>query len=322
MSKPLQQFYEKWNTVQQRYYTSVLEALAINDITTYSTLKQKSLEDLHTITNVPRPIMHAFVKQIQYDLLKHENEVDNIGSSSQSLTGNFSEIMSTNDATPRVQYLSTGFERLDELLSQGLQFGQFVEICGEATANKFKFVSHVLLSFSSSYNTDNLHLFDVTGMLEPRRLSNPFINDKDKFNMLAHIKCHQVFNLHNLLQSLENLAALLLSKSGNANSGWLENEHVLIVIDDLSKIIDQQQQATDHLIRIFQTLCGKLNCCIVNIHHISMEASKPQKQHKAYSLWDSTVDLKLHVEEANDGQPRSISVGVLKSRDPVSFETS
>lgn len=147
----LQVIYNNWNETQKEYYKDILEALLLHNIQTgtiHSTcfltlnadhcldqvLLQKDTRLLSNTINVQRQRLRAFSKQVQLDVLEQA-------------AVEASQKTQVEQVTSR---LSTGFERyfnqhtyyiwhfdsLDKLLSNGFQFNQIVELCGESDTDK------------------------------------------------------------------------------------------------------------------------------------------------------------------------------------------
>ncbi|RCI01778.1 hypothetical protein CU098_003850, partial [Rhizopus stolonifer] len=168
----LKSVFHKWNEQQKIYYQPVLEALASHDITTDSVLFEKNLGVLCQTTGIARPRLRAFIKQVQFDTLLHEQP--------------FSKDSQL--------FISTGFESLDQLLQHGFYFGQIIELCAETNAIPSR---------------QGIFIFDTTGMLEPRSMQETFIKKQLDPLILTQIETVQSFTLGDLSSSLENLAAIL-----------------------------------------------------------------------------------------------------------------
>ncbi|KAI8087971.1 uncharacterized protein B0P05DRAFT_635189 [Gilbertella persicaria] len=273
----LKSVFHKWNEQQKIYYQPVLEALASHDITTDSVLFEKNLGVLCQTTGIARPRLRAFIKQVQFDTLLHEQP--------------FSKDSQL--------FISTGFESLDQLLQHGFYFGQIIELCAETNAIPSRFTSHILASYLQSYSKQGIFIFDTTGMLEPRSMQETFIKKQLDPLILTQIETVQSFTLGDLSSSLENLAAILSTT---------ESIHPLVVIDDLARLVgpDWSIAAVNSLIKMIQILTKKLNCCVIILHHIS---KKEISNSKAY---DSMIDLRLFL--AQQMESKQIDIQVLKSR--------
>ncbi|KAI8352885.1 hypothetical protein BD560DRAFT_438605 [Blakeslea trispora] len=268
----LKSVYNKWNSQQQAYYEPVLAALSNNNIMTDDALLEKEFDILCQLTSIARPRLRAFVKQIQFDTMIPEET--------------YSE--------KKQLYISSGFERLDQMLQNGLLFGQVNEICAETNAIPSRLISYIFTSYLMTYSIQSVFVFDTTGMLEPRSMNDTFIKRNVDPQLLANIDCTQSFTLSDLSSSLENLAAILSTS---------KNTCPLVVIDDLARLI------VNNLVKMIQVLAKKLNCCVIILHH-TLKAELSSVTQKPYDLM---VDLRLFLSPHMD-QPKYTTVEVLKSR--------
>ncbi|OBZ81187.1 hypothetical protein A0J61_10765 [Choanephora cucurbitarum] len=213
----LKSVYNKWNTQQQTYYEPVLAALSNNNIMTDDTLFEKEFNALCQLTKIARPRLRAFIKQVQFDTMIAEET--------------YSE--------KKQLSISSGFDRLDQMLQEGFSFGQVNEICAETNAIPSRLISYILTSYLMTYSIQSVFVFDTTGMLEPRSMNDTFIKRNLDPQLLENIDCTQSFALSDLSSSLENLAAILSTS---------ENTYPLVVIDDLARLIgpDWSIQAGKH----------------------------------------------------------------------------
>ncbi|KAI9475957.1 MAG: hypothetical protein EXX96DRAFT_283366 [Benjaminiella poitrasii] len=285
----LKVIYNNWNELQQRYYKATLDNLLNNKITTDNNLLQMDFNALYKTIKVPRQIVRAFIKQVALDVLKQERlglyAIDRANSD-------------INEQASNVVYLLSGIESLDAMLVQGFQFGHVIEFCGESIKGKIKLISHLLVSYTSTYPNDGVHVFDSTGMLEPKPMGGKLIEREgsdDLSSLLTQIECIQTFSLQNLLHSLENLAALLSSA---------QEYPYLIIIDDPSKLIGQHwtTSSVTNLIRIIRVLSRKMDCCIVILHHISLDTLVSSNSTERFNeIWNPAIDMRLNfIDQEND----------------------
>ncbi|KAI7901457.1 uncharacterized protein BX663DRAFT_544204 [Cokeromyces recurvatus] len=259
----LKVFYNNWNERQQAYYKVTLEDLLSNKITSDSELLQMDFNALCKIVKVPRQVIRAFMKQVAVDVVKQE-QLDDIDTTS----------VTEEKSTPA--YLPTGLESLDKMLLHGFQFGQIIELCGESIKGKIKLLSSLLVSYVTTYQIEGVYVFNSTGILEPKPMSEHY----DLSSIWIQIEITQTFSLQSLVQSLENLAALLSS---------YQEYPCLIIIDDPSKLIEQDWSSS--LVRILRVLSRKLDCCIVLLHHTSSDALVTSNS--TTEIWKTAIDLRL-----------------------------
>ncbi|CAO3608196.1 unnamed protein product [Mucor hiemalis] len=257
------------------------------------TLLQMEIGALCKVTNCSKQMMNAFKKQVILSTMISEEYKQEKGLKRQKLKNEY--ILSTKIKRYKIviitkilfSYMTHCLHSLDSLLRGGICTSQIVEICGSTGADTDRFTIQLLTSFISTYHGDDLHVFDTTGMFEPRSM-------KSTNNALERITCTHLHDLNHFYVSLDNLTTLFTIKEKDSPPSLLLIHDISILLSDWTKID-----------KLFYTLksISRLNCMIVILNNTTTDFTTNQ-----YEIhWNPFIDIRLSLDKDN-------RVKVVKSR--------
>ncbi|XP_033748704.1 DNA repair protein RAD51 homolog 4-like [Pecten maximus] len=136
-------------------------------------------------------------------------------------------------AMTSISILTTGCNRVDNLLDGGLYTGEVTEIAGEIAAGKTQFCM-TCASTVICRAKQNVYYIDTCGALSVERVLQIAEHSGQEIqeSTFQRMRCHQAFDIFSLLSELENLRCQILQQT----DGFYSNMK-LLVVDNLASVI-------------------------------------------------------------------------------------